>query len=289
MPSTPAPKEADLRGSRKIEPDVAARADKEPPKPAQDGRASAPHGQALFDVLAGVSVPSLTAMFRAAVVNGIKAPGARPAVGKWARRARVGLLIAICGAAAAAGWARYGAAAKAMAVSWAPNYILASSTPQEDPAAAEQPNPPVPPAAAADPAAEQQPVPAAQATQTAAASVAALAPESVQLLQSMSQQIEQLKASIEQLKTGQEQIFRGISETKTALARNSEPDLRPMISAPPPRSALAPTRQPRPAFAPGQTAAAASIPPQPTRAATRRQAEPVLRPPMPIHTGTAFP
>jgi hypothetical protein len=304
MHSTPAPKETDPHDIFVIEPDVvlAARADKTSANPKPDGRPSGPQGHKISDVLSGVSAPSLDATFRAAAVDNIKVPSERPANGKWVRRALISFLFALCSAFVAAGWTHYGEAAKAMVMSYAPRFVLTASPPQESPEVAEQPSSPIPQAAATDQAAAQ-PAPAAQSAQSVATSVAALPPESAQLLQSMEQQIEQLKASIEQLKAGQDQMSREIarnsetrnSETRTALARTSEQILRPRIAALPPRSAAAPARKPRPAFAPAQAAAAPLLPlpaaaapvaplqPAPPAPATAQpDGEPVLRPPMPV-------
>ena len=66
------------------------------------------------------------------------------------------------------------------------------------------------------------------------------------------QEIEQLKASIEQLKASQEQMFRDV-------AKASEQNRRPKISASLPRSAAAPPRKPMP-FRPSQAAAAPTLP-----------------------------
>jgi hypothetical protein len=299
MHSAPVLNETDPHDIFEIKPDVvlAARADKTSPNPAHDRRASAAQDHTTSDVSAGVSAPSLDATFGAADVDNTKIPGDRPATGKWVRRALMSFLFGLCSAVAAAGWTHYGDAAKAMAASWAPKYVLTSSPPQENPGVAEQPSSSILQAAAADQAAAQ-PAPPAQSAQSVAPSIAALPPESAQLLQSMSQQIEQLKASIEQLKTGQEQMSRDIarnSETRTAQAKTSEQNLRARIPAPPLRSAAAPARKPpRPAFAPApaaaaptlpQTAAAASVPLQtgpPAQATSQPRVEPVVRPPMPL-------
>jgi hypothetical protein len=309
MHSTLAPKDTDPHDIFVIEPDVvlAARADKTSPNPAHDGRPSAPQDHTTPDVFAGMSAPSVDATFRAAAVDNIKVPSDRLAIGSWPRRALMGFLFALCSAVAAAGWAHYGDAAKAMAVSWAPKYVLTSSPPQENPGVAEQPSSPILQADAADQAAAQ-PAPPAQPAQGVAPSVAAPPQESAQLLQSMSQQIEQLKASIEQLKTNQEQMSRDIarnsatrtalartSEAKTSEARTSEPNLRPRIPAPPLRSAAAPARKPMPTFAPAQAAAAPTLPQAaaaapvvplqpgpPAQATAQPDVEPVVRPPMPV-------
>ena len=302
MHSTPAPKETDPHDIFVIEPDVvlAARADKASANPKPDGRPSGPQGHKISDIVAGMSAPSLDATFRAAAVDNIKVPSDWPATGKWARRALMSFLFALCSAFAAAGWTHYGDAAKAMVMSFAPRFVLTASPPQENPEVAEQPSSPTPQATAADQAAAQT-APAAQSAQSVAPPVAALPPDSAQLLQSMEQQIEQLKASIEQLKAGQEQMFRDIarnSETRTALARTSEQILRPRIAAPP-RSAVAPARKPRPAFAPAQAAATPMLPlpaaaapvvplqpplqpAPPAQPRAQPDGEPVLRPPMPV-------
>ena len=222
MHSTPAPKETDPHDTFEIKPDVvlAARADKTSPKPANNGRPSASQDRTTSGVSAGASAPSLDTTFRAAAVDNIKVARDRPATGRWARRALLSFLFALCSAFATAGWTHYGDIAKAMVASWAPRFVLTSSTPEETPAVAEPASSPTLQADAADPAA-----PPAQSAQSIAAPVAALSPESAQLLQSMSQQIEGLKASIEQLKTGQEQISREIarnSEIKTAQAKTSQ-------------------------------------------------------------------
>src|SRR5438105_5711387 len=109
MPSKPAPKETGPhdKAASKSSAAAAARADKASPKPAQDGPPSAPRGHTISDVLAAVSAPSVKAMFRAAAADSTKVPSDRPAIGKWARRARIGLLFALCSAVAAAGWVRY--------------------------------------------------------------------------------------------------------------------------------------------------------------------------------------
>ena len=106
------------------------------------------------------------------------------------------------------------------------------------------------------------------------APAAALSPESAQLLQTMArdlatvrQENEQLKANIEQLKTNQEQMTRDnasaaeqfkASQEQMArdIAKASEQNLRPKISAPPPRPTATPTRKPAPNFAPSQSSAA---------------------------------
>ena len=212
--------------------------------------------------------PSADATFRAAAVDNSKVPSGRPAVGKWARRALVGLLFALCGAAVV-GWIRYGDTVKAygdavrtMVARWVPSGAPASSPQQESAGVAEQPGSSVLQADAADQAA----APPAQSAPSVAASAATLPPEAAQLLQSMSQQIEQLRVGMEELKSGQERISRYIarnSETRPAQARIPEQNLAPRIPVPPLRTAAtAPVRKPRPPAQPG--------------------VEPVIRPPLPL-------
>jgi hypothetical protein len=193
----------------------------------------------------------------------------RPAV-----RGLTGLLLAACiGVAAFAAQSPYGDAVKEIIARWAPQLVLTA-----------QPSPSTVQAAAAN-AAPAQPAPLAQtAPETVAPTVAALSPETTQLLQSMAsdlaavgQEIERLKASIEQLKTNQEQMARDnakaaeqfkasqeqmarviaktseaktsqakASEAKASQAKASEQNLRPKISAPPPRPTATPIRKPAP-------------------------------------------
>jgi hypothetical protein len=298
MPSTPASKETDPHDTFEIKPDVvlAARADKTSSKPANDGRPSAAQDRTTSGVSAGASAPSLDTTFRAAAVDNIKVARDRPATGKWARRALLSFLFALCSAFATAGWTHYGDAAKAMIMSWAPQFVLTSSQPQQTPEAAEQASSPTLQAGAADPAA----APPVQSAQNIAPPVAALPAESAQLLQSMSQQIEELKASIEQLKTGQEQISREIarnSEIKTAPVRAFAQNPRPRMPPPPLRSVAAPARKPVLAYAPAQAATAPALPqtaaatpvvprqPGPSAQATAQpEVDPVARPPMPVHS-----
>src|SRR5258706_2842849 len=177
-------------------------------------------------------------------VNNAQVQGARPSIGGRAVRGVVGLLLAACIGVAAIVWqSSYGDAARQIVAKWAPQLVLtASLPPPENPGLSAQPTPPAvdPPAvevAAANPAPPEpeplQPAPSAQAAPEAVAPiVAALSPESAQLLQSMAhdiasvgQEIEQLKASIEQLRASQQQLSRDV-------AKASEQNLRPTISAP---------------------------------------------------------
>jgi hypothetical protein len=300
--ATLALKETDPHDIFVIEPDVvlAARADQSSAKP-KDVRPPASQDRAFSDVVAGLQAPSLDAPVRAAAVDSKTATG-RSALRKWARRAAVAFLFAFCSAIAAAGWKHYGDTAKAMAMSVAPKFVLAAS-PQETPTPAEQAQAPALQAAVADQTAAQ-PTSAGDPSADAAAPVPAVPPtDTAQLLQSMAQQIEQLKASVDQLKAGQDQMARDITrnaEAKPAAARTPEPNLRPKLPAPLPRTAALPVHKPKPAYPPVQASAAPALPrvaaplpqtyaapaplppPPPVQAIAEPDGAPVVRPPMPL-------
>jgi hypothetical protein len=234
--------------------------------------------------------------FRPSDVNDIQILGRR----RWIDRPAVRVLTALLLAAgvAAIAWQSYGDAAKQMIVTWAPQSALTSWLPLEKLGLPAQPTPP----AVAPGAAEAAASPAAAPAQTAPAA-AALSPESAQLIQSMAhdlatvgQQIEQLKASIEQLKAGQQQMSRDVAK---ASEKASEQNLRPRITPPVPRPAVARVRKPpMPPYPLPPAAAAATVPqasapqasapyvprqPQPLPDATAEpQLDPELRPPMPV-------
>jgi len=306
MPSTPLLKDTDPHDVFVIEPDVvlAARVDHPSAKP-KDVRPAASQDQAYSEVFSGLQAPSLDAPFRAAALE--KNAAGRSAMRKWAGRAAIAFVFAFCSAVAAAGWRHYGDTAKAMALSYAPKFILAASPPQDAATSAEPsgepPGAPALQAAAVDqaaaPPATEQPAGAAPAP------AAALPADTAQLLQSMTQQIEQLKASVDQLRTGQDQMARDIArnaETKAAMARTPEPSVRPKPPAPPPRTAALPVHKPKPAYQaypPVQAAAAplprsaaplpqtyaapaALPPPPPAQAIVEQDGDPVVRPPMPL-------
>lgn len=201
-----------------------------------------------------------------AAVNIVQAPDDRPWFGRPAVRGFVGMLLAAC-----IGVAAYDDAAKQIIAKWAPQLVQTSSLPPENRGLPAQPTPPAVQADAAV-AAPSQPAPLAQTRQPeGVAPAAALSPESAQLLQTMArdletmvrdlaavrQENEQLKANIEQLKTNQEQMTRDnasaaeqfkASQEQMArdIAKASEQNLRPKISAPPPRLTATPTRKPAP-------------------------------------------
>src|ERR1700682_6437354 len=223
-------------------------------------------------------------------------PGNRPLFDRPAVRGLTGLLLAACIGVAAIAWqSSYGDAAREIIARGAPQRVVNSSPPLENPGLSAQPSPPAVQAAAAK-TAPPQPAPLAQtAAEDVAPTAAALSPELTQLLQSMArdlatlgQEIEQLKASQEQMardnanaaeqfKASQEQVARVIakaSEAKASETKASEQNLRPKISAPKPRPTGIPTRKPVPTL------------PSPQAAAQPQAEEPQLssapRPPMPL-------
>jgi hypothetical protein len=233
------------------------------------------------DFSAGIAVPPVDT-FRAAAVNDVQVPGERGSIGKSAVRAFTALLLAACLGLAAIAWQSSGNVAKQIIAKWAPKFILTSLLPAlENPGLPEQPSPPTVQVSAAK-AAPPQPAALAQtAPEGVAANAAALPPESA-LLHAMALDLATARQEIEQLKA--KQMSRDI-------AKASKQNLRPKMSAPPPRSAAAPARKPMPPFPPRQAAAAPtlpqaaapSVPRQPEPQATAQpQAEPVPRPPMPV-------
>jgi len=236
------------------------------------------------DFSAGIAVPPVDT-FRAAAVNDVQVPGERGSIGKSAVRAFTALLLAACLGLAAIAWQSSGNVAKQIIAKWAPKFILTSLLPAlENPGLPEQPSPPTVQASAAK-AAPPHPAPLAHtAPEGVAANAAALPPESAQLLHAMALDLATARQEIEQLKA--KQMSRDI-------AKASKQNLRPKISAPPPRSAAAPARKPMPPFPPRQAAAAPTLPqaaapsvprqPEPQPQATAQpQAEAVPRPPMPV-------
>jgi pyruvate/2-oxoglutarate dehydrogenase complex dihydrolipoamide acyltransferase (E2) component len=237
MHSTPNPKQTDPRDILLVAPE-----DKELSNLAHDAMrySSDPQTRMGSDFSAGPPIPPVDMTFRPAAVNNVKVPGDRPSIGRRAVRAFTGFLLTVCIGGAGVAWQFYGDAAKRTIASWAPQLVLTSSPPRENPGPPEQPSPPTVQAADADAAPPQPAAPAQTAPEGVAPTAAALSPDLAQLLQSMArdlasvgQEIEQLKASIEQLKASQQQISRDV-------AKASEQNLRPRMSAPPPHSAAAP-------------------------------------------------
>lgn len=293
MHSTPNPKEIDPRDFLIIAPE-----DKELSNLAHDAmRCSSAQTRMGSDFSAGSPIPPVDLRFRRAAVNNVEVPGDRPSIGRRAVRAFIRFLWVACLGGAGVAWQFYGDEAKQIIVKSAPPFALILSMPLENPRLPEQPTSPAVQASATK-AAPPQPAPLAQTGTEGIAPTAALSPESAQSLQSMArdlattgQEIEQLKANIEQLKASQEQMFRDI-------AKASEQNRRPKVSASPPRSAAAPPRKPMP-FRPSQGAVAPTLPqaaapsvlrrPDPqaqAQATAQPQVEPELssgpRPPMPV-------
>jgi hypothetical protein len=196
-------------------------------------------------------------------------PGKRPLFDRPAVRGFTGLLLAAgIGVAAIAWQSSYGDAI----ARWAPQRVVTSSPPLENPGPPAQPSPPTVQAAAAKTAPPQPALLAQTAPEDVAPTAAALSPELTQLLQSMArdlatlgQAIEQLKVSQQQmardhvnavdlLRASQEQMARVIAKTsegktsgaKTSEVKASEQNARPRISAPSPRPVAAPAREPVP-------------------------------------------
>lgn len=293
MHSTPNPKEIDPRDFLIIAPE-----DKELSNLAHDAmRCSSAQTRMGSDFSAGSPIPPVDLRFRPAAVNNVEVPGDRPSIGRRAVRAFIRFLWVACLGGAGVAWQFYGDEAKQIIAKSAPPFALILLPPLENPRLPEQPTPSAVQASATK-AARPQPAPLAQtATEGIAPTAAALSPESAQSLQSMArdiatagQEIEQLKANIEQLKASQEQMFRDV-------AKASEQNRRPKVSASPLRSAAAPPRKPMP-FPPSQAAVAPTLPqaaapsvlrqPEPQPQATAQplvEPEPssVPRPPMPVH------
>src|SRR3984957_17160572 len=293
MHSTPNPKEIDPRDFLIIAPE-----DKELSNLAHDAmRCSSAQTRIGSDFSAGSPIPPVDLRFRPAAVNNVEVPGDRPSIGRRAVRAFIRFLWVACLGGAGVAWQFYGDEAKQIIAKSAPPFALILLPPLENPRLPEQPTPSAVQASATK-AARPQPAPLAQtATEGIAPTAAALSPESAQSLQSMArdiatagQEIEQLKANIEQLKVSQEQMFGDV-------AKASEQNRGPKVSASPPRSAAAPPRKPMP-FPPSQAAVAPTLPqaaapsvlrlPEPQSLATAQpQVEPELssvpRPPMPVH------
>ena len=262
------------------------------------------------DFSAGAAIPPVDTTFRPAAVNHVQAPRLRPSFGVRAMRGFVGFMLAVCIGVAGVVWQAYGDAAKQMIARWTPQFVATSSPPPESPGLPEQPNPPAVQANAAK-AAPPQPAPPAQAAAEGVAPAAA-APESAVLLESMARELASARQEIDQLKASQEQMSREMAkakayEAKASLAKASqikasqtkasEQNLRPRISALPPRSVAAPVRRPMPPSYPPPQAAAPVLPqapapyvprqPEPQPEATDQpqdeaQFSSVPRPPMPV-------
>jgi hypothetical protein len=279
------------------------------------------------NLAAAPPVPPVDTRFRAAAVNDVQhdvhvAESPR-SIGQRAARAFVAVLLTTCIGVAGFVLNAHGDVAKQMIVK--PVTKLLTSLLLEKPGLPAQPAAPAVEADAASAdaanAVPPQPAPPAPAaTDSAAPATAAASPDQGPLLQSMArdlaglgQQVEQLKASIEELKAGQQQMSRDMakasdakapeakaSEAKASEAKASEQNLRPKLSALPPRPVAARPRKPMPSYLPPQAAAAPPLPqstapyvppaaapyvPPPPQATAQPQDEElssVPRPPMPV-------
>jgi hypothetical protein len=272
-----------------------ARIDEELSKLAHDAMRdpSDPQPHMGSDFSAGPSVPPVDTTFRPTAVNQV--PGLRPSIAGRAVRAVIGFLLAVCIGVAGIVWQAYGDAAKQMIAKWTPQLVATSSPPLENTGLPEQPNPPAVQANAAK-AAPPPPAPLAQAVPEGVAPAAA-APESAVLLESMARELASARQEIDQLKASQGQMSRELAksspaksssakssqakssqtrayEARASLARPSEQNLRPGISALPPRPVAAPARRPMPSYPPPQAAAAPALPPAPAPYYVPRQPEP---------------
>jgi hypothetical protein len=324
MPSTLTASEADPHDIFVIEPDVvlAARADQAPPEPISS--LMAPPIQPAPELSVTAPVPPVETAFRPPANDDIRIPrdihvsGERPR-GRWAGRAAIGFVFALCSAAAAEGWDHYGdkatATVKAVIAQWTPSAM--TSQPAETGTA------PLPeaPAAAADQTSAPPATDAASQTTASQTASAAVAPGQAPSIESMAQdvaamgqQIMALKASIEQLKASQDQMAQQMSRdtARTPVARTSqakpsqvapapiaavEQSLRAKVTAALSPRPVAPPRKPRPVYAPAQASAALPPaiaapmpPPQPAplqyepraQATDQADGDPVMRPPLPV-------
>jgi hypothetical protein len=264
------------------------------------------------DFSAGPPVPPVDTTFRPAAIDNLQAPGHRRPIGKAAIRGLTALLLTACIGGAAIAWQSSGTLAKQVIAKWAPKLILTSLLSPETQAPPPQPAPPAVQADVATAAPPQQPAPPAQAaSEGVAPPAAASSPESAQLLQSMARDLAAARQEIEQLKASQEQMSRDIarvsearvsevraSDAKASDTKASERNLRPRVSALPPRPAAAPARRPMPPPLPPPQAAGVPALPQAAAPYVPRQPEPppqataqpltdpelasVPRPPMPV-------
>jgi hypothetical protein len=263
-------------------------------------------------------VPPVDITFRPAAVDDILG---RRSLGQRVIRAFTALLLAACIGVAALAWQFGGGLTKKVIGKWVPQLVLTSSALQEKLGLSAPPAPPADAPAVVEAATPQAATPEAAAAQTAdtqtaapaqnapesAAPAAAPPPETTPSPQSMArdlaslgQEVEQLKASIDQLKAGQQQMSLDIAK---ASGKASEQNLRPRISAPERRPAVARAHKPVPPYPLPQTATARALPqaaasypaaapyypprqPEPLPATTQPQPDPELssvpRPPMPV-------
>jgi peptidoglycan hydrolase CwlO-like protein len=190
-------------------------------------------------------------------------------LGGRAARGFTGLVLAACiFAAAMVSQSSYGDTARQIVARWAPRLVATASLPLESSGLPAQLNPRVAQANAAQTALPQPAPPPQSSPKDVAPTAASVSPELTQLLQSMArdlatveQGIEELKTrqeqmardnanAVEQLKASQDQMARVVArafEAKASEAKASGQNVRPNISAPPPRQTATSTRGPVPA------------------------------------------
>jgi hypothetical protein len=194
-----------------------------------------PHGGRL---LRCPPIPPVNMMFRpAAAINNDQVPGDRPSIGRRAVRGFTRFLLTACIGGAGVAWQFYGDSAKQIIASWAPHLVLTSSPLLQNQAPPGQPSPPTVQAVDVNAAPTQPAAPAQTAPKGVEPNVPAVSPDSAQLLQSMARDLASVGQEIEQLKASQQQMSRDV-------AKRSEQNRRPRISAPPPRLAAAQPRGP---------------------------------------------
>jgi hypothetical protein len=212
------------------------------------------------DFKPGPSAPAVDAMVRPASANDVHGSQGRRSIAAQVARAIIAFLLAACVSLAAVAWKSYGDVAKKTIAMLATQFFVPSSEP-EKPALAAQPASPVVQVDAAN-AASPQPAPLTQTVPNAVAPAADSSPDSAQLLQSMAHDLAALRQDVEELKAGMEQIKASRQQVSRDVAKAPEQNLRPAISALPPRPAAPQTRKPAHSSSPPYAAAATpALPP----------------------------
>ncbi len=241
---------------------------------------SQPHAGADFP--AGPMVRPVDTTFRPAVVNDVLVPGKGGSMVRRAVRACIALLLAACIGVAAVAWRSYGDTARKQIVKLTTQLALISWP--EKPGFAVQPAAPAVQTDTANAPPAQPAGPDQSAAEAVPPTAAASSPDSAKLLQSMTrdlaslgQEVEQLKTSIEQLRASQQQMSRDVA--KASEVKASEQNLRPRISALPPRPVATRARKPLPSYPP-QQASTAPVLPEAAAPYVARQPEPQLQAPV---------
>jgi hypothetical protein len=237
-----------------------------PPINAAFGATSANDGLGSEDARA--KTPPVDAMVRPASANDVRGSEGRRSMAARLVPAFIALLLAACISLTAVAWKSYGEVVKKTIAMLTPQLVVASSQPEKAALAAQ----PAPPTDQADAANATSPASLTQTAPNAVAPSADSSPDSAQLLAhdlaALRQEVEELKASMEQLKASQQEMFRDI-------AKASEQNLRPGISAAPPRPAAPQTHKPARSLAPPHAAAAnPALPPATAPYYVPRQPEP---------------